>query len=110
MLVIAIAAVVVASASGGSSNSGTAAASQSAASSASNHSGTGSHHTSHGLHGIKPVARGTGVPGTATVPILMYHVIDPPSAGAPFPGLYVPAPEFAAQMQALKGAGWHAVT
>ena len=53
---------------------------------------------------------GTGKPGTATVPILMYHVITPPPAGAPFPGLYVPADEFAAQMQALKTAGWHAVT
>ena len=40
----------------------------------------------------------------------MYHVINPPPAGAPFPGLYVPADEFAAQMQALKTAGWHAVT
>jgi peptidoglycan/xylan/chitin deacetylase (PgdA/CDA1 family) len=44
------------------------------------------------------------------VPILMYHVIAPPPAGAPFPGLYVPPEEFAAQMQALKSAGWHAVT
>jgi peptidoglycan/xylan/chitin deacetylase (PgdA/CDA1 family) len=52
----------------------------------------------------------TGKPGTATVPVLMYHVINPPPAGAPFPGLYVPANEFAAQMQALKAAGWHAVT
>jgi peptidoglycan/xylan/chitin deacetylase (PgdA/CDA1 family) len=40
----------------------------------------------------------------------MYHVIAPPPAGAPFPGLYVPQPEFAAQMQALKQAGWQAVT
>jgi peptidoglycan/xylan/chitin deacetylase (PgdA/CDA1 family) len=52
----------------------------------------------------------TGTPGGATVPVLMYHVINPPPAGAPFPGLYVPADEFAAQMQALKTAGWHAVT
>ena len=52
----------------------------------------------------------TGKPGTATVPVLMYHVINPPPAGAPFPGLYVPSDEFAAQMQALKTAGWHAVT
>jgi peptidoglycan/xylan/chitin deacetylase (PgdA/CDA1 family) len=57
------------------------------------------------VHGV-----GTGKPGTATVPVLMYHVINPPPAGAPFPGLYVPADEFAAQMQALKAAGWHAVT
>jgi peptidoglycan/xylan/chitin deacetylase (PgdA/CDA1 family) len=40
----------------------------------------------------------------------MYHVIAPPPAGAPFPGLYVLPQEFAAQMQALKDAGWHAVT
>jgi peptidoglycan/xylan/chitin deacetylase (PgdA/CDA1 family) len=49
-------------------------------------------------------------PGTAAVPILMYHVIAAPPSGAPFPGLYVTPSEFAAQMQALKSAGWHAVT
>jgi len=52
----------------------------------------------------------TGPPGTQPVPILMYHVIAAPPAGAPFPGLYVTPSEFAAQMQALKDAGWHAVT
>ena len=52
----------------------------------------------------------TGPPGTTPVPILMYHVIAPPPAGAPFPGLYVPPEEFAEQMHALAGAGWHAVT
>jgi peptidoglycan/xylan/chitin deacetylase (PgdA/CDA1 family) len=52
----------------------------------------------------------TGHPGTEAVPILMYHVIAPPPAGAPFPGLYVSPEEFAAQMQALKHAGWTAVT
>jgi peptidoglycan/xylan/chitin deacetylase (PgdA/CDA1 family) len=51
-----------------------------------------------------------GRPGTDPVPILMYHVIAAAPAGAPFPGLYVTPSEFAAQMQALKGAGWHAVT
>jgi len=40
----------------------------------------------------------------------MYHVINPPPVGAKFPGLYVPPEEFAAQMQALAGAGFHAVT
>ncbi len=54
--------------------------------------------------------KATGRPGTATVPVLMYHVINPPIPTAPYPGLYVPKPEFAAQMQALKAAGWHAVT
>jgi peptidoglycan/xylan/chitin deacetylase (PgdA/CDA1 family) len=52
----------------------------------------------------------SGPPGTAAVPILMYHVIAAPPAGAPFPGLYVPPEEFAEQMRALKDAGWHAVT
>ena len=55
-------------------------------------------------------ARGTGQPGDAVVPILMYHVINPPPVSAPYPGLYVPEPEFAAQMAALKSAGFHAVT
>ena len=40
----------------------------------------------------------------------MYHVIAAPPAGAPFPGLYVEPAEFAEQMHALAGAGWHAVT
>ncbi len=53
---------------------------------------------------------GTGVRGTTPVPVLMYHVIAPPPGGAPFPGLYVQPQEFAAQMRALKAAGWHAVT
>ena len=58
---------------------------------------------------VSPTARGAA-PGTTPVPVLMYHVIAAPPPGAPFPGLYVPASEFAAQMQALKAAGWHAVT
>lgn len=52
----------------------------------------------------------SGKPGTTPVPVLMYHVVNPPPPGAKFPALYVPAGEFAAQMQALKAAGWHAVT
>jgi len=59
---------------------------------------------------LQRTSTGTGRPGTEPVPILMYHVIAPAPAGAPFPGLYVPPSEFAAQMQALKAAGWHAVT
>jgi peptidoglycan/xylan/chitin deacetylase (PgdA/CDA1 family) len=55
-------------------------------------------------------AEATGIPGTQPVPILMYHVIAPPPASAPYPGLYVPPQEFAEQMQALAHAGWHAVT
>ncbi len=52
----------------------------------------------------------TGRAGTSAVPILMYHVIAAPPAGAPFPGLYVPPGEFAEQMHALARAGWTAVT
>jgi peptidoglycan/xylan/chitin deacetylase (PgdA/CDA1 family) len=52
----------------------------------------------------------TGRPGTDAVPILMYHVIAPPPAGAPFPGLYVTPEEFSAQMHTLANAGWTAVT
>ena len=40
----------------------------------------------------------------------MYHVIAAPPPGAPFPGLYVEPAEFDAQMQALRSAGWTAVT
>ncbi len=43
-------------------------------------------------------------------PVLMYHVIAAPPAGAPFPGLYVLPADFAAQMRALAHAGFHAVT
>ena len=54
--------------------------------------------------------RASGRPGRDAIPILMYHVIAAPPPGAPFPGLYVEPTEFAEQMQALKSAGWHAVT
>jgi peptidoglycan/xylan/chitin deacetylase (PgdA/CDA1 family) len=60
--------------------------------------------------GTTRTAAGTGVPGTESVPVLMYHVVASPPPAAPFPDLYVPADEFTAQMQALKAAGWHAVT
>jgi peptidoglycan/xylan/chitin deacetylase (PgdA/CDA1 family) len=55
-------------------------------------------------------ATSAGTPGSEPVPILMYHVINPPPAAAKFPGLYVPPEEFAAQMHALAQAGFHAVT
>ncbi|HLI31281.1 MAG TPA: polysaccharide deacetylase family protein [Solirubrobacteraceae bacterium] len=54
--------------------------------------------------------RAGGHSAPEAAPILMYHVINPPPAGAPFPGLYVPAAEFAEQMHALKAAGFVAVT
>jgi peptidoglycan/xylan/chitin deacetylase (PgdA/CDA1 family) len=40
----------------------------------------------------------------------MYHVINAPPAGAPFPGLYVSPGELAAQVRALHDAGYRAVT
>ncbi len=50
-------------------------------------------------------------PGTASVPILVYHVINAQPAGSTAdPALYVPADQFQSQMQALKSQGWHAVT
>ena len=50
-------------------------------------------------------------PGTAAIPILTYHVINSAPAGSgASPDLYVPGTEFSAQMQALKSAGWTAVT
>ncbi len=60
--------------------------------------------------GIVNTSLPTSPRATDPVPILMYHVIAAPPPGAPFPGLYVEPSEFAAQMQALKSAGWHAVT
>jgi peptidoglycan/xylan/chitin deacetylase (PgdA/CDA1 family) len=47
---------------------------------------------------------------TTPVPILMYHVIADPTAGAPYPQLYVSESEFAEQMRWLGRHGYHAVT
>jgi peptidoglycan/xylan/chitin deacetylase (PgdA/CDA1 family) len=56
-------------------------------------------------------SRGAAHQGTASVPILVYHVINPqPSGSSAAPALYVPPDEFTGQMQALKSGGWHAVT
>lgn len=74
-----------------------------------------------GLHGGRhpngPHEAKEGIPAgvalaarSVSAPVLMYHVINPPPPGAPFPGLYVPASEFAEQMQTLARAGFHAVT
>ncbi|MFL5863185.1 MAG: polysaccharide deacetylase family protein [Solirubrobacteraceae bacterium] len=70
----------------------------------------GSHRRARGESTAAVLGASTGVRGTASVPVLMYHVIAPPLVGAPYPGLYVEPQEFAAQMHALKAAGWHAVT
>jgi peptidoglycan/xylan/chitin deacetylase (PgdA/CDA1 family) len=51
-------------------------------------------------------ARPTGTP----VPILVYHVIAAPPAGAPLPELYVSPTDFSDQMAWLADNGYHAVT
>ena len=56
-------------------------------------------------------ARDMGEPGPPRpVPILMYHVVSDPFPDSPYPDLYVPKAEFADQMNALKDAGYTAVT
>jgi peptidoglycan/xylan/chitin deacetylase (PgdA/CDA1 family) len=115
LLVVVVAAGAIAlGATGGGKSSGsptqTAAAQSAATHATTKTSSAHAHHSQAGTPHSTVTGVATGKPGTATVPVLMYHVINPPPAGAPFPGLYVPAGEFAAQMQALKTAGWHAVT
>jgi peptidoglycan/xylan/chitin deacetylase (PgdA/CDA1 family) len=100
-------AVAVAAGSGGSSGDGGRASSS---------AGGPRHPVTAKARGSAAARRGTaasgptGPPGHEPVPILMYHVIAAPPAGAPFPGLYVEPQLFSEQMQALKQAGWHAVT
>jgi peptidoglycan/xylan/chitin deacetylase (PgdA/CDA1 family) len=107
ILVVAVVVVAVAAAGGGSSSGHPQ---QSASTKGADKAPAGSHKSvadpSRGTAASGP----TGPPGQAAVPLLMYHVIAAPPAGAPFPGLYVEPQLFAEQMQALKQAGWHAVT
>src|SRR5262245_59553905 len=49
-------------------------------------------------------------PDRRAVPILMYHVIREPYRDAPYPALYVPRAEFAAQMRWLERHHYEAVT
>jgi len=55
---------------------------------------------------VTPAQASHRVPGGVSVPILMYHVINPPPAGAKFPGLYVSKVEFAEQMQGQQSLAW----
>ena len=48
--------------------------------------------------------------GDPAVPILMYHVIAKRPTGAPYPSLFVPQREFAAQVSWLQSRGYEAVT
>jgi peptidoglycan/xylan/chitin deacetylase (PgdA/CDA1 family) len=106
MVLLVIAAAAIAIAAGGSSP-GSAGAERSGTASSRTAAAGGDSKAGGGTTSTTAVV---GPPGTEAVPILMYHVIAAAPAGAPFPGLYVPPEEFAEQMQALKGAGWHAVT
>jgi peptidoglycan/xylan/chitin deacetylase (PgdA/CDA1 family) len=109
LVVVLAAAIAIASAGGNAPIAALRVKARSAGVRRSGH-GTRTAHTAPGASTAAVLGKATGRPGTTPVPVLMYHVIAPPPAGAPFPGLYVPAAEFAAQMQALKSAGWHAVT
>ena len=57
----------------------------------------------------KPAKKLTG-PSTRGVPVLMYHEIADPPAGAAHPDLYVAPTEFVEQMTYLSKHGYHAVT
>ena len=112
VVVIAVA-VAIASASGSSGDAGTASSRSTStpttAHAPARHRHVAGRHT-RGASTAAVLGPATGVRGTTSVPVLMYHVIAAPPGGAPFPGLYVQPQEFAAQMQALKQAGWRAVT
>jgi len=105
VLVAGAVAAVVALASG---SSGSSSSTPAASSRASAHASSGTTHAA--TTASAATGASVGPPGKDPVPILMYHVIAPAPAGAPYPGLYVEPAEFAEQMQALKDAGWHAVT
>ena len=112
-LVLAIAIVVVVLVSGGSSSNDSRAGDAQVSSSdraARSRSPSGASQHTVTKSGTPGGGVATGRPGTAAVPILMYHVIASAPAGAPFPGLYVTPEEFSAQMHALARAGWTAVT
>src|SRR4051794_5544752 len=77
-----------------------------------------------GLAGCGGAAGGAPPPGAAAargaaaaaaaarpaVPILLYHHLDDPPAGDPHASLWVTPRRFAAQLRALRRAGFHAVT
>jgi peptidoglycan/xylan/chitin deacetylase (PgdA/CDA1 family) len=106
-IAIAVVVIIVVTALPGGSESSKPAGHRRASATVHKHHRTVHHGSGSTADVLKP---GNGTPGDATAPILMYHVINAPPAGAPFPSLYVPADAFDAQMQALKDAGWVAVT
>ncbi len=106
--VFAIAAVVALAGGGGSATTSSGHSASAAAAGREARGPIGRQPTSAAVAGARPAAGARR--GLAAAPILMYHVINPPPAGAPFPGLYVTPEEFSEQMRALARAGYHAVT
>jgi peptidoglycan/xylan/chitin deacetylase (PgdA/CDA1 family) len=49
-------------------------------------------------------------PHDKPIPILMYHVVTAPPAGAAYPELWLPWRSFVQQVLALRAAGYHGVT
>jgi peptidoglycan/xylan/chitin deacetylase (PgdA/CDA1 family) len=115
VVVVAAAAAVAIAATGGGS---TPAPTRTAAARAGPHHKTAAgskataatHQRAPGSSTAAALGPATGHAGNDAVPVLMYHVIAAPPSGAPYPGLYVTPQEFTAQMEALKRAGWAAVT
>jgi peptidoglycan/xylan/chitin deacetylase (PgdA/CDA1 family) len=121
VLIVAVGAVLVGNLAGGKAGGSSAKTQDVAGRAPAAHGANGANHPGQRTSGqtdgtaanstaATGLGTGTGKPGKEAVPILMYHVIAAPPAGAPFPGLYVQPSEFAAQMEALKRAGWHALT
>jgi peptidoglycan/xylan/chitin deacetylase (PgdA/CDA1 family) len=111
IVVLAVVVVVAFGSGGGSSKGGSHGAPKRSAAKHSRSAagpGGGARNTMAGTAGTAGTA--TGPLGHESVPILMYHVINPPPPGAKFPGLYVSPEEFSAQVHALAAAGFHAVT
>lgn len=114
-LIIAAAVVVVVTSLGGGAHQRGPAVARTAdrgsrTGSTGHHGRTGARAHAHVTRTGARIGPATGRPGDAVAPILMYHVINPPPAGAPYPLLYVPRPEFLEQMLALKHAGYHPIT
>ncbi|MBO9533053.1 MAG: polysaccharide deacetylase family protein [Solirubrobacteraceae bacterium] len=78
------------------------------------HDGHGSQPAAHALEPTPGAPRGDVVEGPAArrlaVPILMYHVLGTPAAGASLPELWVSKARFAEQLAGLHEAGYEAVT
>src|SRR5579875_248649 len=110
VIVAAVVGIVVATVSGHTHRSRVAARAGGGRSHPVRHPARRARHVTHALRTGVRLGPPTGRPGNAVAPILMYHVINPPPPGAPYPGLYVPRGEFLDQMLALKHAGYHPVT